>query len=48
MKHPHPMKPSKLRIYESHVGIASPEPKVATYKEFTTNVLPHIKEMGMF
>ena len=35
-----------LRIYEAHVGISSPEPKVATYKEFTKNVLPRIKYLG--
>jgi pullulanase/glycogen debranching enzyme len=28
------------------VGISSPEPKVATYKEFTKNNLPRIKELG--
>ena len=28
------------------VGIASPEGKVATYKEFTHNVLPKIKDLG--
>jgi len=28
------------------VGISSPEPKVATYKEFTADVLPRIKELG--
>ncbi len=41
-----PPKPSSLRIYEAHVGISSPEPKVATYKEFTVNVLPRIKALG--
>jgi 1,4-alpha-glucan branching enzyme len=41
-----PPKPSSLRIYEAHVGIASPEPKVATYKEFTTNILPRIRDLG--
>lgn len=35
-----------LRIYEAHVGISSPDPKVATYKEFTKNLLPRIKELG--
>lgn len=35
-----------LRIYEAHVGISSPEPKIATYKEFTKNVLPRIKYLG--
>uniref|UniRef100_A0AAZ3PUX8 1,4-alpha-glucan branching enzyme n=1 Tax=Oncorhynchus tshawytscha TaxID=74940 RepID=A0AAZ3PUX8_ONCTS len=44
--HPRPKKPQSLRIYESHVGIASPDPKVASYTNFTTNVLPRIKDLG--
>uniref|UniRef100_A0A3P9IGV1 1,4-alpha-glucan branching enzyme n=1 Tax=Oryzias latipes TaxID=8090 RepID=A0A3P9IGV1_ORYLA len=44
--HPRPKKPTSLRIYEAHVGIASPEPKVASYSNFTTNVLPRIKDLG--
>lgn len=39
-------KNDSLRIYEAHIGISSPEPKVATYKEFTQNVLPRIKYLG--
>lgn len=35
-----------LRIYEAHVGISSPEPKITTYKEFTEKVLPRIKYLG--
>ncbi|PYH77361.1 1,4-alpha-glucan-branching enzyme [Aspergillus uvarum CBS 121591] len=45
-KHQRPTKPESLRIYEAHVGISSPETKVATYKEFTTNMLPRIKYLG--
>ncbi|KAK0539021.1 alpha-1,4-glucan branching enzyme [Tilletia horrida] len=45
-KHPRPPKPTDLKIYEAHVGIASPEARVATYKEFTQNVLPRIQELG--
>ncbi|XDV32685.1 hypothetical protein PO909_003434 [Leuciscus waleckii] len=45
-KHPRPQKPRSLRIYESHVGIASPEGKVASYSNFTHNVLPRIKDLG--
>ncbi|GAA6068511.1 1,4-alpha-glucan-branching enzyme isoform X1, partial [Tachysurus ichikawai] len=45
-KHPRPRKPRSLRIYESHVGIASPEGKVASYSNFTHNVLPQIKDLG--
>ncbi|KAL2913315.1 alpha-1,4-glucan branching enzyme [Polyrhizophydium stewartii] len=45
-RHKRPAKPSSLVIYEAHVGIASPEPRVATYKEFTKNVLPRIVDLG--
>ncbi|UZJ56056.1 hypothetical protein CBS101457_005376 [Exobasidium rhododendri] len=45
-KHPRPAKPVDLKIYEAHVGIASPEPKVASYKQFTQNVLPRVKDLG--
>ncbi|KAJ8368582.1 hypothetical protein SKAU_G00086100 [Synaphobranchus kaupii] len=44
--HPRPKKPRSLRIYESHVGIASPEGKIASYTNFTINVLPRIKDLG--
>ncbi|KAE8168262.1 1,4-alpha-glucan-branching enzyme [Aspergillus tamarii] len=45
-QHPRPKRPESLRIYEAHVGISSPETKVATYKEFTSNMLPRIKYLG--
>lgn len=45
-KNARPKKPASARIYEAHVGISSPEPKVATYKEFTQNTLPRIKHLG--
>ncbi|KAG8696077.1 alpha-1,4-glucan branching enzyme [Ceratobasidium sp. 394] len=45
-KHPRPSKPASARIYEAHVGISSPEGRVATYKEFTVNMLPRIKKLG--
>lgn len=35
-----------LRIYECHVGISTPEPKVGSYKEFTKNVLPRIRDLN--
>lgn len=35
-----------LKIYEAHVGISTPEPKVGSYKEFEKNLLPRIKELG--
>ncbi|KAL4912399.1 glycoside hydrolase superfamily [Aspergillus aurantiobrunneus] len=45
-QHTRPKRPESLRIYEAHVGISSPETKVATYKEFTANMLPRIKYLG--
>ncbi|KAJ9630858.1 alpha-1,4-glucan branching enzyme [Taxawa tesnikishii (nom. ined.)] len=45
-KNARPPKPASARIYEAHVGISSPDPKVTTYKEFTANVLPRIKALG--
>lgn len=45
-QHARPKKPASLRIYEAHVGISSPESKVATYKNFTQNMLPRIKYLG--
>ena len=45
-KHPRPPKPQSARIYEAHVGISSPETRITTYKEFTHNVLSHIKNLG--
>ncbi|KAF4918172.1 1,4-alpha-glucan-branching enzyme [Colletotrichum viniferum] len=45
-KHPRPQKPKSARVYEAHVGISSPELRVATYKEFTHNMLPRIKSLG--
>ncbi|WYZ37565.1 hypothetical protein EsH8_II_001071 [Colletotrichum jinshuiense] len=45
-KHPRPKKPRSARVYEAHVGISSPELRVATYKEFTRNMLPRIRDLG--
>ncbi|XP_074155887.1 1,4-alpha-glucan-branching enzyme [Sminthopsis crassicaudata] len=45
-KHSRPRKPKSLRIYESHVGISSSEGKIASYKHFTCNILPRIKDLG--
>ncbi|KMU84956.1 1,4-alpha-glucan-branching enzyme [Coccidioides immitis H538.4] len=45
-KNPRLKKPESLRIYEAHVGISSPEPAVATYKNFTEKMLPRIKYLG--
>ena len=33
-------------IYECHIGMAQEEGSVGTYKQFTQNVLPRIKELG--
>ncbi|KAJ1927411.1 alpha-1,4-glucan branching enzyme [Tieghemiomyces parasiticus] len=45
-KHPRPPKPTSLRVYEAHVGISTPEPRVGTYNEFTDVTLPYIKSLG--
>jgi 1,4-alpha-glucan branching enzyme len=45
-KHPRPPAPANLKIYEAHVGMASFEPKVATYTEFADVVLPRIARLG--
>ena len=41
-----PLKPKVPLIYEAHVGMSSQEEKVASFSEFTTEVLPRIKESG--
>ncbi|QOU22805.1 alpha-1,4-glucan branching enzyme [Brettanomyces bruxellensis] len=45
-KNERPPLPGSLHIYEAHVGISTPEPKIGTYKEFTKNVLPIVKDLG--
>jgi 1,4-alpha-glucan branching enzyme len=45
-KNHRPPKPTNLRIYEAHVGIATAEPRCGQYKEFTKNVLRRIKDLG--
>mmetsp|Transcript_78474 Transcript_78474/g.202083 ORF Transcript_78474/g.202083 Transcript_78474/m.202083 type:complete len:1723 (+) Transcript_78474:46-5214(+) len=45
-KHPRPSRPENIKIYEAHVGMASFDPKVATYTEFARDVLPRIKRLG--
>jgi 1,4-alpha-glucan branching enzyme len=45
-KYTRPKKPTSMRIYEAHVGISSPEGKIATYTYFKDNVLPIIKKQG--
>lgn len=45
-KHRKPAAPENLKIYESHVGISSPDYKVASYDYFRENLLPRIKRQG--
>ncbi|KZS97632.1 glycoside hydrolase [Sistotremastrum niveocremeum HHB9708] len=45
-KNQRPPKPQSVRIYEAHVGISTADGRVGTYKEFTTNILPRIKNLG--
>ncbi|GAA5860265.1 hypothetical protein JCM8547_003447 [Rhodosporidiobolus lusitaniae] len=45
-KNPRPAPPRAPKVYEAHVGISTPEPKIGTYKEFTRDVLPRIKKLG--
>lgn len=33
-------------IYEAHIGMSSEEGKIAGYREFADNVLPHVKSSG--
>jgi len=33
-------------IYETHIGMSSEEGKIATYREFADNVLPHVADNG--
>ncbi|GAA5956389.1 hypothetical protein JCM3765_005648 [Sporobolomyces pararoseus] len=45
-KNKRPPVPRATKIYEAHVGISSPEPKIGSYEEFTRDVLPRIKALG--
>ncbi|KAH9943289.1 glycoside hydrolase [Epithele typhae] len=45
-KNQRPPPPKSARIYEAHVGISTSEERVGTYKEFTANVLPRIRDLG--
>lgn len=37
---------NEIKIYEAHIGISTPDPKVGSYKNFTQNILPIIKDLG--
>ncbi len=39
-------RPATPIIYECHIGMAQEEGKVGSYREFTKNILPRIKELG--
>ena len=45
-QHNIPPAPNVPLIYEAHVGMSSEEEKVASFNEFTTDVLPRIKQSG--
>ncbi len=45
-KHKPPEKKDSVFIYEAHIGMASEEGKVATFKEFKNNILPKIHSLG--
>ncbi|XP_057375752.1 1,4-alpha-glucan-branching enzyme-like [Daphnia carinata] len=45
-KNARPKRPDSLRIYECHIGIATEEGKVGSYKEFRENVIPRIVKLG--
>lgn len=44
--HPVPMVRGGLRVYEAHVGMATEEHRVGTYREFTRKVLPRAASGG--
>ena len=45
-QHASPPAPQALLIYEAHVGMAQEEPRVGTYAEFRTQILPRIVAAG--
>lgn len=45
-QHKKPTVSGAPRIYEAHVGILSPDPRIATYSEFTRDTLPVIRDLG--
>ncbi|XP_072514296.1 1,4-alpha-glucan-branching enzyme [Salminus brasiliensis] len=45
-QHQRPPQPRCPRIYEAHVGIASPREEIASYKNFILDVLPRVKDLG--
>eukprot|EP01100_Stratorugosa_tubuloviscum_P001264 TRINITY_DN127_c0_g1_i1.p1 TRINITY_DN127_c0_g1~~TRINITY_DN127_c0_g1_i1.p1 ORF type:complete len:676 (-),score=254.14 TRINITY_DN127_c0_g1_i1:83-2110(-) len=45
-KYKRPEKPSRLRIYETHVGMATEEYGIGSYVNFKDNVIPYIASIG--
>lgn len=45
-RHSAPPRPDVPLIYEAHVGMSSEKPEVASYRHFTKNILPRIKNLG--
>ena len=45
-KHKSPEKKDSIMIYEAHIGMASEDGKVASFNEFTENILPRIDKLG--
>jgi 1,4-alpha-glucan branching enzyme len=45
-KNKSPEPPQNPLIYEVHIGMCSEKPQIATYNEFTENVLPRIEKLG--
>lgn len=45
-QHDAPVAPAVPLIYEAHVGMSSEKAAVATYRDFTGQVLPRIKQLG--
>lgn len=45
-KHPRPQRPTNLKIYETHVGMATKEQRIGTYLEFARDIIPYIADMG--
>ncbi|KAL1520920.1 hypothetical protein AB1Y20_022480 [Prymnesium parvum] len=45
-EHRRPPRPPSLRIYEAHVGMSSDAPRVASFLEFRTRVLPYVAALG--
>jgi len=45
-QHVSPTPQGGLRIYEAHVGMATEEEKIGTFREFTDQVVPRIADLG--